>query len=123
MNQTILIADDEEHLGFMVKFKLEKSGYEVLWERDGNGALKSIQENKPNLIILDVMMPGLTGYEVLQKIKNESELASIPVIMLTAKGQESDVVRGIELGAADYMIKPFRPAELLVRVKRLLPGS
>ena len=123
MPKTILIADDEEHLGFMVKFKLEKSGFNVLWEMNGSSALKTITEQKPDLVILDVMMPGLTGYEVLQKIKSIDELKAIPIIMLTAKGQESDLIKGIELGAADYIIKPFRPAELLARVKRFLPDS
>jgi len=123
MGKNILVADDEEHLGFMVKFKLEKSGYDVTWKMDGNEAFQEIQTNKPDLIILDVMMPGMTGYEVLEKIKADSGLKNIPVIMLTAKGQETDVVKGIEMGASDYMIKPFRPAELLVRVKRLLPEN
>ena len=123
MGKTILIADDEEHLGFMVKFKLEKSGFNVLWEMDGNSAYSAIEKEVPDLVILDVMMPGLTGYEVLQKIKADDNLKNIPVIMLTAKGQESDLVKGIEMGAADYIIKPFRPAELMARIKRFLPEA
>ena len=123
MGKTILIADDEEHLGFMVKFKLEKSGFHVLWEMDGNAAFAAIESQKPDLVILDVMMPGLTGYEVLQKIKANDALKDIPVIMLTAEGQESDLVNGIEMGASDYIIKPFRPAELMARIKRFIPIS
>ncbi|MDH4247701.1 MAG: response regulator [Deltaproteobacteria bacterium] len=123
MAERILIADDEEHLGYMIKFKLEKSGYEVDWCVNGRDALKAVQDNPPALVILDVMMPGMTGFEVLEAIKTNAALKSIPVIMLTARGQEDDTVRGITLGAADYITKPFRPAELLARVKRLIPGG
>ena len=121
MSQKIIIADDEEHLGYMVKFKLEKSGYEVVWKMDGHSVLESVQKEKPDLVILDVMMPGLTGFEVLEKIKSDENLKSIPVVLLSAKTQETDIVKGINLGAADYIIKPFRPAELLARVQRLIP--
>ena len=117
----IVLADDEEHLGHLVKFKLERSGYQVTWKMDGTQALAAIREEKPDLAVLDVMMPGLTGFEVLQQVKADPELQHIPVILLTARSQESDIVRGLELGAADYMTKPFRPNELVVRVKRLLP--
>lgn len=120
MGQKIVIADDEEHLGHMIKFKLERSGFDVIWKMDGRQALESIREERPALVILDVMMPGLTGFEVLETLKGDVELKDIPVVMLTARSQESDIVRGLELGAADYMIKPFRPAELLARVKRLI---
>jgi len=123
MADRILIADDEEHLGYMIKFKLEKSGYEVDWCVNGRDALKAVQDHPPALVILDVMMPGMTGFEVLEAIKTNAALKSIPVIMLTARGQEDDTVRGITLGAADYITKPFRPAELLARVKRLIPGG
>ena len=123
MGLKIVIADDEEHLGYMIKFKLERSGYEVIWKLDGRQALESIREERPALVILDVMMPGLTGFEVLETLKADAELKDIPVVMLTARSQESDIVRGLELGAADYMIKPFRPAELLARIKRLIQIS
>ena len=123
MPARILIADDEEHLGFMIKFKLEKSGYTVDWQVNGRDALQAVKDSPPALVILDVMMPGMTGFEVLEAIKTDAALKSIPVIMLTARGQEDDTVRGINLGAADYVTKPFRPAELLARVKRLIPDS
>jgi len=123
MPARILIADDEEHLGFMIKFKLEKSGYTVDWQVNGRDALQAVKNTPPALVILDVMMPGMTGFEVLEAIKTDAALKSIPVIMLTARGQEDDTVRGINLGAADYITKPFRPAELLARVKRLIPDS
>ena len=123
MPARILIADDEEHLGYMIKFKLEKSGYAVDWHVNGRDALQAVKANPPALVILDVMMPGMTGFEVLEAIKTDAALKTIPVIMLTARGQEDDTLRGINLGAADYVTKPFRPAELLARVKRLIPES
>lgn len=123
MPTKIVIADDEEHLGYMVKFKLEKEGFDVIWKMDGRQALKAVQEERPELVLLDVMMPGLTGFEVLEAIKADPELKDTPVIMLTARGQEADTVKGLDLGAADYIVKPFRPAELVARIKRYLPGS
>ncbi len=123
MPTKILIADDEEHLGYMVKFKLEKEGFDVIWKMDGRQALEAVQEERPELVILDVMMPGLTGFEVLEAIKADPELKDTPVIMLTARGQEADTVKGIDLGAADYIVKPFRPAELVARIRRCLPRS
>lgn len=119
----IVLADDEEHLGYLVKFKLERSGYAVTWKTEGRSALAAVQAERPALVILDVMMPGLTGYEVLAEIKNDPELQHIPVVLLTARGQEADIVRGIDLGAADYVTKPFRPAELVARVRRLIPEA
>lgn len=123
MPTKILIADDEEHLGYMVKFKLEKEGFDVIWKMNGRQALEAVQEERPDLVILDVMMPGLTGFEVLEAIKADPELKDTPVIMLTASGQEADTVKGIDMGAADYIVKPFRPAELVARIRRCLPGS
>ncbi len=123
MPTKILIADDEEHLGYMVKFKLEKEGFDVIWKMDGRQALEAVQEERPDLVLLDVMMPGLTGFEVLEAIKADPELKDTPVIMITARGQEADTVKGIKLGAADYIVKPFRPAELVARIRRYLPGS
>ncbi len=116
----ILIADDEEHLGRLVKFKLENAGYEVDWRQDGKKAWEGICAQKPDLVILDIMMPGLTGLEVLEKIRAQAELNSIPVVLLSAKGREIDVKEGIERGATEYITKPFRPAALLECVKRLL---
>lgn len=123
MPTKIIIADDEEHLGYMVKFKLEKEGFDVIWKMNGRQALEAVQEERPDLVILDVMMPGLTGFEVLEAIKADPELKDTPVIMLTASGQEADTVKGIDMGAADYIVKPFRPAELVARIRRCLPGS
>ena len=116
----ILIADDEEHLGRLVKFKLESAGYEVDWRQTGREAWEGIHEKKPDLVILDVMMPEMTGFEVLKRIRADEELVSIPVILLSAKSQPADVRAGMELGATEYITKPFRPAALLECVKRLL---
>lgn len=123
MANKILIAEDEEHLGHMIKFKLERAGYQVDWIMDGRQALEAIREDHPDLVLLDIMMPGLTGFEVLETMKHDLDLREIPVIMLTARSQESDIVRGIELGAADYVVKPFRPAELVARIKRLVQNG
>lgn len=114
---TILIAEDEPQIANLVKFKLEKSGCQVLWGENGKQALELINEHKPDLVILDVMMPIMDGFEVLRSIKAEPETANIPVIMLTAKGMEEDVLKGFESGAVDYMVKPFSVSELAARVK------
>ena len=121
MRQKIVIADDEEHLGYMVKFKLERAGFEVVWKLDGHQALEAVRSERPDLVLLDIMMPGLTGFEVLETLKKDASLKNIPVIMLTARSQEGDIVRGFEQGAADYIVKPFRLAELVARIKRLIP--
>lgn len=114
----ILIADDDSKINRMISFKLEKEGFEVISVDDGGKALEAFKNNKPDAAILDIMMPVMDGLEVLKKIKNDSP--GLPVIMLSAKSMERDVVRGLELGANDYISKPFRPAELLIRLKKLL---
>ncbi|MFC1563278.1 response regulator transcription factor [candidate division KSB1 bacterium] len=120
MSYTIVLAEDEPQIARLTTFKLEKEGFNVIWEKNGGDALNSVKNNKPDLVLLDVMMPVMDGYQVLKKIKEDENLKNIPVIMLTAKGQERDVVKGIEMGAEDYIIKPFRPAELTARVKKIL---
>jgi len=120
MTKKIVIAEDEQHIGKLITFKLEKEGFEVVWKKDGKTALEAVQSEKPDLVILDVMMPKMTGFEVLKAIKSDENLKDTPVVMLTALGQETDIVSSIDRGAADYIVKPFRPAELLVRIKRLL---
>jgi len=120
MAEHILIADDDEHIGFFVRFKLEKLGYQVTWELNGATALEKIRETLPDLVILDLMMPGLGGYEVLEQLRGQEATRAIPVIMLSAMGQENDIVKAINSGADDYLVKPFRPAELQARVQRLL---
>ena len=120
MTKRIVLAEDEPQIAKLVEFKLKKEGYQVTWKENGEEALKAIKEEKPDLILLDVMMPVMDGYEVLRRLKEDENLKSIPVIMLTARAQEKDVVKGIDMGAEDYITKPFHPAELLARVKRIL---
>ena len=118
----IMIVDDEEHIGYLVKFQMERSGYEVTWKMDGRSALESIKSGHPDLVILDVMIPGISGLEVLEIMKADATLNGIPVIMLSSLAQEADLIKAFDLGAADYLTKPFSPGELLVRVKRLIPA-
>lgn len=120
MTKKIVLAEDEPQIARLIEFKLKKEGYEVTWKENGEEALKAIKADKPDLILLDIMMPVMDGYEVLRRLKEDENLKSIPVIMLTARAQERDVVKGIDMGAEDYITKPFHPAELLARVKRIL---
>ncbi len=116
----ILLAEDEPHIARLIVFKLEREGYEVTWTKDGGEALESIKNNIPDLVLLDVMMPVMDGFDVLKKVKEDERLWKIPVIMLTAKGQIKDVERGFDLGSDDYIVKPFRPDELVARIRRKL---
>ena len=117
MAKTILVVDDEERLRMLVKAYLTKAGYRVVTASDGREALFVAREQKPDLIVLDVMMPNMDGYEFLRLHNKER---STPVIMLTAKVDEHDTILGLELGADDYMTKPFSPRELTARVKAVL---
>ena len=122
MNQpTVLIADDDALLRSLVEFKLKARGYAVLTAGDGDTALAVIAENRPGLVVLDAMMPGADGFEVLRRMKAEPDLAGIPVVMLTARKLESDIVGALQAGASDYLVKPFIPDELSMRIARLLP--
>jgi two-component system, OmpR family, response regulator len=112
----IFLAEDESDIAGMIKFKLEREGFELLWARDGGEAVEFLKNYLPDLILLDVMMPVMDGFEVLKKIKNDSRLKDVPVIMLTAKGNIWDVDEGFSLGADDYITKPFQPSELVARI-------
>ena len=118
----LMIVDDEEHIGYLVKFQMERSGYEVTWNMDGRSALESINSEHADLVILDVMIPGISGFEVLEIMKADAALNGIPVIMLSSLAQEADLIKAFDPGAMDYLTKPFSPGELLVRVKRLIPA-
>ncbi|MDP2856424.1 MAG: response regulator transcription factor [Bacillota bacterium] len=113
----ILVVDDEPHIRELLKLYLSKEGYEVLEARDGEAALHHVAQAAPSLMILDIMMPRTDGWDVLRSIRQKS---TVPVIMLTAKGEEVDRVLGLELGADDYITKPFSPRELVARVKAVL---
>jgi two-component system alkaline phosphatase synthesis response regulator PhoP len=117
---TILVADDEEDVRDLVSYRLTRSGYHVIGAGDGEEALRLASEHAPDLMVLDVMMPRLDGYELTRRVRAEESLRSIPVILLTARSQESDVGRGFEVGADDYLKKPFNPDELVARVRAVL---
>ncbi|MCX5635477.1 MAG: response regulator [Planctomycetota bacterium] len=118
--ETILIVDDEEDIQELLKFNLVKEGYDVLVAGNGEKALESARNKNPQLIVLDLMLPGIDGLSVCKKLKSEPKTASIPIVMLTAKGEESDIVTGLEIGADDYVTKPFSPKVLIARIRKLL---
>ena len=116
----ILIIDDEEDLIELVRYNLEQEGFQVKGATDGESGLNTAIKETPDLILIDLMLPGIDGLEVCRSLRTNNRTASIPVIMLTAKGAESDRVVGLELGADDYVTKPFSPRELAARVKAVL---
>ena len=118
--KTILICDDDPLLVDLLEYRLTSRGYAVAVAEDGGKALRRLQEMRPDAVLLDAMMPVIDGYEVLRKIRETPETADIPVIMLTARKQEQDIVMALELGANDYLVKPFIPEELVARLARLL---
>ncbi|HHT25696.1 MAG TPA: response regulator transcription factor [Firmicutes bacterium] len=120
MAQRVLVVDDEPAILELVSFNLRKEGYDVLTASDGNAALSVFRAEKPDLVILDLMIPDPDGYEVCRQIRAES---SVPVIMLTARTEERDRVKGLDIGADDYVVKPFSPRELLARVRAVLRRS
>jgi DNA-binding response OmpR family regulator len=116
----VLVADDDDDILGLVSFRLERSGYEVAAAKDGEEALRLARELSPALVVLDVMMPRLDGYEVTRRLRDDEATRGIPVILLTARAQEADVARGFEAGADDYLRKPFSPQELAARVQAVL---
>ena len=116
----VLVADDDEDILGLVSFRLERSGYEVAAAKDGEEALRLARKLSPALVVLDVMMPRLDGYEVTRRLREDEATRGIPVILLTALAQEADVARGFESGADDYLRKPFSPQELAARVQAVL---
>lgn len=112
----VLVVDDDPDIRELVAFKLAQVGHEVTMEKDGEGGLAAALESPPDLVLLDVMMPKLTGIEVCQKLRDNPATASVPIILITAKAQEADVERGFAAGADDYIVKPFSPRELVSRV-------
>ena len=118
--EKILIVDDEEHIIELLKFNLLNAGYEVLTANNGIDAVKIAKAEKPNLLLLDLMLPGIDGFDVCKEIKRNNEMKNTSIVMLTAKGEELDKILGLELGADDYITKPFSVRELLARVKAVL---
>ncbi|MBX9137891.1 MULTISPECIES: response regulator transcription factor [unclassified Clostridium] len=114
----ILIVEDEESIRGFLKINLKRNGFEVLETDNGEEGLEIVEREEPDIVILDVMLPGIDGFEVCKRVREKQE--SIGIIMLTAKGQEMDKIIGLEYGADDYMVKPFNPMELLLRIKAIL---
>ncbi len=118
--KSVLIADDDPLLVQLLEYKLSNRGFRAISVGDGDAALAMAQKERPDLIVLDGMMPGLDGFEVLRRLKESPETEGIPVVMLTGRKQEKDVVNGLSLGAEDYLIKPFSPEELITRIEKAL---
>ncbi|HSN58121.1 MAG TPA: response regulator transcription factor [Clostridiaceae bacterium] len=118
--EKILIVDDEANIRELIGFNLKNEGYNIITAGDGITALKAIREEKPSLILLDLMLPGLNGFEVCKEVRKDRELSSTPIIILSAKDAEFDKVLGLELGADDYITKPFSVRELVARVKAVI---
>lgn len=119
-NKHILVVDDEEDITELVKYNLEREGFEVTCVGTGEKALQKAGSEDIDLIILDLMLPGVDGLTVCRILKNDPDTSPVPIIMLTAKGEESDIVAGLELGASDYITKPFSPRVVVARVKAVL---
>lgn len=120
MRESILIVEDDKNISKLVKFNLEKEGYDAFAVPNGEEALEHLKRFSVDLVILDIMLPKMDGFEVCRTLKQDPKLKNIPVIMVTAKGEEVDRVVGLELGADDYIVKPFSPRELVLRVKAIL---
>ena len=120
MNKHVLIADDEPNIVISLEFLMKREGYRVSIARDGDAALEAIRRERPDLVLLDVMMPGKSGFEVCQAVRGDEALAAVKILMLSAKGRETDLVKGSALGADAYMTKPFSTRELAEKVRELL---
>ncbi len=117
---TALIVDDEAPILTLLRYNLEKAGWRVLEASDGQEGLTVAREEHPDIVVLDWMLPSLSGLEICRRLRRDAELAATPIVMLTARGEEADRVRGLELGADDYLAKPFSPAELLARMQAVM---
>jgi two-component system alkaline phosphatase synthesis response regulator PhoP len=116
----ILVVDDEIYIVHILEFTLTMEGYEVLTAADGEEALRRLEQDRPDLVVLDIMMPKVDGYEVLRRIRADEEFRQLPVILLSAKGRPIDRDTGLEIGADDYIVKPFSPRRLLEKIQDLL---
>lgn len=120
MKERILIIEDDKNISKLVAYNLEKAGFEPFTAFSGEDGLSRVRKLLPDLVLLDIMLPEMDGFEVCRLIKQDNKIKHIPVIMLTAKGEEVDKVVGLELGADDYVVKPFSPRELILRIKAIL---
>lgn len=120
VHEKILLIEDDADISELVQYNLEREGYKVYVSADGDLGLAQAGQIKPDLIVLDLMLPGLDGLAVCRKLRGDANLAGTPIVMLTAKGEESDIVVGLEMGADDYVTKPFSPKELVARIRAVL---
>ena len=121
--RTALVVEDDADIGKLLRWVLEREGFEVTLIADGGDAVKRVGDGRPtHLVLLDVMLPHASGHDILRAIRANAEWKAVPVVMLTAKSQEADVVKALDTGANDYMVKPFQPAELRARIRRLVPA-
>lgn len=123
MPKQVLIVDDEPNIVLSVEFLMKREGYEVVTAADGQEALDILADERPDLVILDVMMPRKNGFEVCAEVRADAQLADIPILMLTAKGREAEIKKGLSLGADAYITKPFSTHELVARVNELLANQ
>ena len=119
----ILIIEDETDIQELIQFNLKKEGYQVTSTLTGEEGISKLKVSHPDLVLLDLMLPGIDGFEVCRRLKSDTETKKIPIIILTAKGEESDIVSGLELGADDYITKPFKPRVLIARIRSVLRRS
>jgi DNA-binding response OmpR family regulator len=122
MSKHVLIADDEPNIVISLEFLMKREGHRVSVARDGDAALELIRRERPDLVLLDVMMPGKSGFEVCQTVRSDDALAGVKILMLSAKGRDTDLAKGSALGADAYMTKPFSTRELADKVRSLLGG-
>lgn len=122
--QSILMVEDDEHIAYILRFLLERNGFAVEQAADGRQALARLAQPPPDLVLMDIMLPYHDGLEILERLRAEPGWRTVPVLMLTAKAREADIVQALDLGANDYVTKPFQPEEVLARVRRVLrrPG-
>jgi two-component system, OmpR family, alkaline phosphatase synthesis response regulator PhoP len=119
-NESILVVEDEDDIRELLRYNLAKEGYRVVWAASGEEALKAIRASLPDLVLLDLMLPGLDGLDVCRSLKQDPHTRNLPIVMLTAKGEEADIIVGLELGADDYVTKPFNLRVLLARLRAVL---
>jgi len=117
MEDTVLVVEDEADVVDLLRYHLKRAGYRVIEANSGSAGLEAARTHRPHAVILDIMLPGMTGLEVCRLLKSDRDTASIPIIMLTARSEEKDRIKGLELGADDYVVKPFSPKEIVLRVQ------
>ncbi len=118
--ETILIVEDDEDISELISYNLNKNGFNAISSLSGESGLEKLQKNNPDLILLDLMLPGIDGFEFCKNLKANEQFKNIPIVMLTARGEDSDIITGLELGADDYITKPFSPSVLIARIKSVL---